>query len=273
MGRSATILSNVPVSALCAYLVAGGLAWFVYDHLASRKYSSLMTLSGVAHCLGLVMLTIQVVSTRSAAGISARALMLDAIATSFRLSSTLQLHGYLPNDPSGDYCYQCVDLFSMALLVFLLRTVLVTKRSTYQASEDDMSIAPLVFVCIVLGAIFHGDMDDSPLFDSLWLAGLFISVLAVLPQYWMITKSQGQVHVLTAHSIAAIATGRILSGLFMWYVRKYITCIPWVGEFEHTICAILLAHLAHLFLLSDFAVFYIRAVVSKGNSSMGTFTV
>jgi hypothetical protein len=280
MGESAKILSNLPISALCAYTVAIGLGWFVYEHLANRKYSSIMTLSGVAHCLGLAMLAIQVVSTRSAAGISARALMLDAMATSFRLSSTLQLHGYLPNDASGDYAYQCVDLVSMALLVFLLRTVLVTRRSTYQQCEDDMSIAPLVFTCVILGAIFHGDMDDSPLFDSLWLAGLFLSVVAVLPQYWMITKSHGQVHVLTAHSIAAVAVGRILSGMFMWYVRKYITCIPWFGTFEHTIYAILLAHLFHIMILSDFAFFYVRAVLSNnaegggaGSFMRGSFTV
>jgi len=271
MGESAKILSNVPISALCAYAAAIGLGWFVYEHLANRKYSSIMTLSGVAHCLGLVMLTIQVISTRSAAGISARALMLDALATSFRLSSTLQLHGYLPNDASGDYAYQCVDLLSMTQLVFLLRTVLVTRRSSYQQSEDDMSIGPLVFVSLVIGAICHGDMDDSPLFDTLWLAGLFLSVVAVLPQYWMITKSHGQVHVLTAHSIAAVAVGRILSGMFMWYVRKYITCIPWMGEFQHTIYAILLAHLLHVILLSDFMVFYLRAVVSKGAGSTGSF--
>jgi len=243
------------------------LAWFVYEHLADRKYSSIMTLSGVAHSLGLMMLAIQVVSTRSAAGISARALMLDGIATSFRLSSTLQLHGYLPNDASGDYAYQCIDLFSLALVVFLLHTVLSRHHCSYQQSEDDMCIAPLLIVCLVLGAILHGDMDDSPLFDTLWLAGLFLSVVAVLPQYWMITKSHGQVHVLTAHAIAAMATGRILSGMFMWYVRKYITCIPWVGEFEHTIYAILLAHLIHVILLSDFAVFYLQKVVLTNESS------
>merc|ERR1719326_1790458 len=114
-------------------------------------------------------------------------------------------------------------------------------------------------------ALLHGDMDDNPLFDSLWLAGLFVSVMAVLPQYWMISKSNGQVHALTAHYIAATATDRVLSGAFMWYVRKYITCIPWIGTFEHTICAILLAHSIHLVLLSDFSYYYITALLSRGS--------
>jgi len=272
VGQSAKVLTNVPITAICAYVIAIGVGWFVYEHLAERKYSSIMTLSGLAHSLGLVMLTIQVVSSRSAEGISARALMLDGIATGFRLSSTLQLHGYLPNDASGDYCYQCIDILSLSLIVFLLRTILVTRRSSYQESEDDMCIVPMVVVCLVLGAVLHGDMDDSPLFDTLWLAGLFLSVVAVLPQYWMITKAHGQVNVLTAHSIAAMASGRIFSGMFMWYVRKYITCIPWVGEFEHTIYAILLAHVCHMLLLSDFICFYVRAVLTNATNGPGGIT-
>merc|ERR1719199_2138483 len=225
-----------------------------------------MTMSGVAHCLGLVLLCIQMAVTRSAAGISARALVLDGLALSLRLSSTLFYQGYLPNDKSGDALFQCVDLCSLFLIVFLLRNVLFTQRSTYQQEDDDMSIGMLVVGCLCLGALLHGDMDDHPIFDSLWLASLFVSVVAVLPQYWMIAKSSGQVHVLTAHYIAATAVDRALSGLFMWYVRKYITCIPWLGQFQHTIYVILLAHVIHLVLLSDFAFFYVRAIAARASS-------
>jgi hypothetical protein len=264
---SAKALTNVPVTAICAYAAALALSWGVYDLVAERKWSSIMTMSGVAHCLGLVLLCIQMAVTRSAAGISARALVLDGVALSLRLSSTLFYQGYLPNDKSGDCVFQCIDLCSLVLVVFLLRSVLFTRRSTYQVEDDDMSIGALVVGCLCLGALLHGDMDDHPIFDSLWLASLFVSIVAVLPQYWMISKSSGQVHVLTAHYIAATAVDRALSGLFMWYVRKYITCIPWFGEFQHTIYTILLAHLIHLVLLSDFAFFYTRAVVARAGSS------
>lgn len=264
---SAKALTNVPVTAICAYAGALVLSWGVYDLVAERKWSSIMTMSGVAHCLGLVLLCIQVAMTRSAAGISARALVLDGLALSLRLSSTLFYQGYLPNDKSGDCAFQCIDLCSLLLVVCLLRSVLFTRRSTYQAEEDDMSIGAMVVGCLFLGALLHGDMDDHPIFDSLWLASLFVSIVAVLPQYWMISKSSGQVHVLTAHCIAATAVDRALSGLFMWYVRKYITCIPWYGDFQHTIYVILAAHLIHLLLLSDFAFFYVRAIAARGGSA------
>merc|ERR1719478_1682512 len=262
---SSKTFSSTSITTMCAYTGALMIAWCVYDFVAGRRWTSILTLSAVAHCFGLVLLCVQLLTTRSSAGISARALLLDGIAVSLRLSSTLLFHGYLPNDKSGDYVYQVVDICSLVLIVFLLRSVLVTFRATYDEREDDMCVAPLVVVSLLLGALLHGDMDDNPLFDSLWLAGLFVSVMAVLPQYWMISKSNGQVHALTAHYIAATEIDRVLSGAFMWYVRNYITCIPWVGTFEHTICAILMAHLMHLVFLSDFAYYYFRALIAQGS--------
>jgi len=57
----------------------------------------------------------------------------------------------------------------------------------------------------------------------------------------------------------------------------HITCIPWVGDFEHTIYAILLAHVIHLLLLSDYTYFYIKALVSQSGTArvlpMSSFSV
>lgn len=270
-------LSNETVTTMCAYTALLAVAWCIYDFVAGRKWTSILTLSAVAHCFGLVFLCVQLLMTRSARGISARALMLDGIAVSLRLSSTLLFHGYLPNDKSGDYVYQFIDVCSLGLIAFLLRSVLVTMRSSYDENDDNMCVAPLVVVSLLMGALLHGDMDDNPLFDSLWLAGLFVSIMATLPQYWMISKSRGQVRALTAHYIAAVAADRILSGCFMWYVRRYITCVPWVGTFEHTICAILFAHVVHIVLLSDFAYYYFTAMLSGGSKTsilpMGGFDI
>lgn len=265
---SATKSSKFPLSAFLAYAGALGFAWVVYDIVGEREWTSIMTLSGIAHCFGLVLLCVQVSSNQSAAGISLLALMLDGLAVIFRLSSTLFFFGYLPSDASGDHACQIADLCSLAVIAYLVRTVLVKHRNTYQQADDTMSVGPLVMVCLVLGALLHGDMDDNAIADTFWLAGLFVSVVAVLPVYWLILKSDGQAHVLTAHFIAASALDRVLSGMFMWHSRAWITCVPWVGTFEHTIVAILAAHLIHLVLLSDFAFFYVRALLGQHGSSV-----
>merc|ERR1719478_1924189 len=221
-------------------------------------------MSALAQCLGITFLVIQSFSSDSAAGISASSLLLDALAICLRLCSTLWLAGYLPSDRSGDYIYQGFDVCSLLLLIFLLHRVLVTQRATYQAEEDSLRVAPMVVCSLALAALLHGDMDDNAIFDTLWLAGLFTSVVAVLPQFWLITSSGGWAGAMTSHYIAAMALSRILSGYFMWMAREYITCEPYIRGVQHTIVAIFIAHIAHAVLLGDFAFHYGRSVLRQG---------
>merc|ERR1719331_2031576 len=100
---------------------------------------------------------------------------------------------------------------------------------------------------LVLAAMLHGNMNDRPLFDALWMAGLFISTVAVLPQLWLITRTGGCIEALTSHYIAAMAASRAMS-----------------GNFNHTGWAILAAHLLQMLLLGDFGYYYVKAVLLSG---------
>jgi hypothetical protein len=256
----------LPAPVVSAYIVSGLLAYTIYHGVAARSYSSILTMSAIVQCLGIVFLCMQVLSSKSAFGISASSLKLDALALALRLSSTSWLNGYLPVDKSGDYVIQAVDFTSMALLLFLMHQVLVVRRSTYQESDDSMSASPMVLVSLGLAALLHGSMDAYPLFDTFWMAGLFLSVVAVLPQLGLITQSGGRAAALTSHHIAALAVSRVLSGLFMWEARNDIKCKQLVQGFEHAIFAILLAHAVHLLLLADFGYYYMKALVNRGPS-------
>merc|ERR1719238_1019711 len=221
-------------------------------------------MSALAQCLGITFMVIQSFSSRSAAGISASSLLLDALAICLRLCSTLWLAGYLPSDRSGDFIYQSFDVCSLLLLIFLLHRVLVVQRDTYQNAEDTLRCAPMILASLSLAALLHGDMDDNPIFDTLWLAGLFTSVVAVLPQFWLIVSSGGWAGAMTSHYIAAMALSRILSGCFMWMGREYITCEPYIKGIQHTIIAIFIAHMVHAILLLDFSFHYARSVLQQG---------
>jgi len=249
---------------MVAYLISGVVAFMVYNYVAGRSYSSVLTMSAIVQCLGFAFLCMQVISSGSAAGVSASALKLDAIAVCLRLSSTTWLNGYLPVDKTGDHVYQILDICSLAMMLFLLYRVLVVNRSSYQISEDTYTATPTVFMSLVLAALLHGNMDAHPLFDTFWMAGLFTEVVAVLPQLWLITQSGGGVEPLTSHHIAALAVSRVLSGLFMWEARYDISCKPWIPGFQHAICVILLAHVMHLLLLADFAYYYVCALWARG---------
>jgi len=258
--------TGLPTPVVVAYTCFAAVALIVYHVVADGEFSSILTLSVMVQCLGITFLCMQVICTGSVSGISAGALMLDAFAFGFRLSSTTWLNGYLPVDESGDHVYQIVDMCSLAMVLWLLHRVLVTHRHTYQECEDSMPVAPLVMVCLALAAVCHGDMNDRPLFDMLWMAGLFTGVVAVMPQLALIMKTGGRAEALTSHYMAALALSRVLSGVFMWAARFDITCVEWISGFNHTIFAILGAHLIHLLLLSDFAFYYVRAIMRKGLS-------
>jgi len=253
--------SKQVLAAYGLFVMAAAAVWHL---VADGEFSSILTMSVMLQCLACVLLGLQMISSNGAAGISARALTLDVLALCCRLSSTLWLNGYLPVDASGDYIFQMLDLCSLGILIWLLYQVLVVKRSTYQAEEDSLPILPMILGTFVLAALLHGNMNSRPVFDTLWMAGLFTSVIAVLPQLWLITKSGGMVEALTSHHIAATAASRALSGIFMWHARHDITCGPWISDVNHASWAILAAHLIHLLLLGDFAYYYVRAIMAQG---------
>lgn len=243
------------------FIVSAGAIWHL---VADGAFSALLTLSVIVQCLAVSLLCLQVISTDSASGISAKSLSLEALAICFRLSSTLWLNGYLPVDATGDHIFQVIDICSLVMLVCLLYQVLVVKRHTYQAEEDSLPILPIVVGALVLAGLLHGNMNGRPLFDITWMAGLFMSAVAVLPQLWLITRTGGRVEALTSHHIAAMAVSITLSGTFMWHARNDLSCVPWISGFNHASWSILGAHLLHLVLLGDFAYYYVKGVIAHG---------
>jgi len=221
-------------------------------------------LSVMLQCLAVALLCMQVISSGSAAGISVKSLTMDAVALCCRLSSTLWLNGYLPVDKSGDYCFQAIDICTFIMILCLLRHVLVNRRHTYQAQEDSFPMSPLFIGSFILAGLLHGNMNNRPIFDALWMASLFLSTVSVVPQLWLVTCTGGKIEALTSHFIAAMAVSKCLAGIFMWHARNDITCKPWVTGCNHAIWAILGAHFLHMVLLGDFGYYYIKAVAKNG---------
>jgi len=213
-----------PTQVTIAYglFLVGGLA--IHHFVANGEFSSIATMSVMFQCLSFVLLALKSWSQGSVAGISARSLGLEVMAIGCRLSSTTLLDGYLPVDASGDFVFQVVDVCSLLLVLWLLYTTLVTKKSSYQEEHDSLPALPMAMGCFVLACILHADMNDRPLFDALWMTGLFAGVVSVLPQLWLLSRSGGVITACTSHYIAMMAVSRFLSGIFMWYSSADITC-------------------------------------------------
>jgi len=253
-----------PKPVVAAYTLFAGLAFAVYHFVADGEFSAIVTMAVMLQCLAMLLLCLQALASGSASGISAHSLGLEALALCCRLSSTTWLNGYLPMDASGDWVYQAFDACTLLLVLGLLYRVLTTHAVTYNPEADSLPCLPIIAASFLLAALLHADMNRRPFFDAMWMAGLFIGVLAVLPQLWLISRTGGRVQPLTSHFIALMALSRVLSGIFMWYARHDIACVEWIEGFNHSSPAILGAHFVHLVLLGDFAYYYVKGVAKSG---------
>lgn len=258
-------MKTLPTPLLVAYSMFLGGSFALYHIAASDNLSAVLTVAEMLQCLAVALLAAQVLVSGSVSGISARALGVHALGICSRLSSTLWLNGYLPVDESGDWFYQAVDICALVVELWLLHRCLVVNRSSYQEQEDSLTVTPLIIAAYVLASIFHADMNSRPLFDTMWMAGLFLGTVAVLPQLWLINQTGGKVESLMSHHIAANALATVMGGLFMFYAREDVTCDCWIVEnVNHAVLAILGAQLLHLLLLSDFAYLYLKAIATQG---------
>jgi len=245
-----------------AYAIFGGCALWVYHVIADGELSALLTISVVLQCLSFVLLALKVISSQSAAGISARTLALDALSLCCRLSSTLFFHGYLPSDASGDWIFQAADISSLGMVILLLHQVLKVNRHTYQFNFDTFGVRNLVFGAIALACVLHPDMNHRPLFDALWTTGLFIDSVSMFPQLWLISKNSGTIEAMTSHHIATMACSRLLAFVFWYLAREDVVTAPWVEGFNHGSWSILAAYGVQFLLLSDFVYYYLKACLS-----------
>jgi hypothetical protein len=260
--------SGVPNAGVTlVYVAFVTFAVLVYHLIAEGEFSSVLTLSAIFQCLSFTLLAIQTFASNSVRCISAKSLQLDAMAFACRLASTTWLNGYLPNDVTGDFLYQAFDAASLVMVLWLLSRVQSMQRDVDEAAEDSLSVVPFAVGALILAALLHGDLNDRPVFDTLWMCSLFIGTVAVVPQLWVMTRSRVKVPALTCHFVAVMAFSRLLSGAYMWHAHSEITCEPWIGDFNHAGYTILTAHLVHLVLLGDFAFFYGKNLATSGLSA------
>merc|ERR1719409_2146527 len=232
--------------------------------------SSFLTLSVGLQFFAFICLHVKV-GQGSAAGISMKSLILQVMVYACRLSSTTWLKGYIPIDSTGDYLYQLLDTLTLLVCVRLIYCCLGPLRHTYQDEYDTMDIKPILIGCLVAAVLVHPDLNDRPIFDSLWAASLYVDVAAMAPQLWMMTKVGG-CEALTSHYAAAIATSRVVNLIF-WY-HGYEELAPEDDSANYAGYAIILAHALQILLMADFVVLYLKSGCNRlcgGDTSQKVF--
>jgi hypothetical protein len=246
------------------YAVFLAVAFLLYHVIAEGEFSAVLTLSAIAQCLAFSLLTMQVLSNPNVGAISIKSLQLDTFAIACRLSGTVWLDGYVPADKTGDWLYQGFDVLSLGMACWLLYRLHNAKHRTQEQQEDALPAAPFALGSLALAGLLHGNLDEMPLFDTLWMCSVFVSAVAVVPQLWMMTHRRGSIPALTSHFVAVTALGRILSGSYMWHAYPEIECEPLIGNFQHAGYAVIVAHAVHLLLLGEFFYLYSKNVANSG---------
>merc|ERR1719389_1245853 len=232
------------------------MAILVYQNYTDLGLSTLLTLTVGIQCFGYLCLRVKISQQRSVAGISGRSLILQALSYILRLSSTTWLKGYIPVDETGDWLYQLLDVFALLMVLQILYCVFKSHRHTYQEECDAFSVQGITISCFILAVIVHPDLNDRPLFDTLWATSLYIDVVAMAPQLWMMSKSGGAESV-TSHYVFAIALSRAVNLVFWYY--GYAELAPEDGGANIAGYAILAAHVLQILLMADFVVLYIKS--------------
>lgn len=257
-------------SVVYVYLGFACAAALTYQSHYDLGLSTFITLSVALQLFAYSLLTLKVVQQHSVKGISGKALQCHAVVYTFRLCSTTWLKGYIPSDTTGDYLYQLTDILSLTTVLYLVYLVFKKHKQTYQEEHDSFEIGYLLSSCFLLAVLLHPDLNDRPLFDTLWTFALYVDVVAMMPQLWMMSKVGGELDALNGHYIAAIAASRAVS-LSFWYYG-YSELAPEDGSFNVSGWAILGAHVVQMLLLLDFIILYLKACVFGCISAVTTGT-
>eukprot|EP00746_Dinoflagellata_sp_MGD_P120284 gnl/MRDRNA2_/MRDRNA2_55879_c0_seq1.p1 gnl/MRDRNA2_/MRDRNA2_55879_c0~~gnl/MRDRNA2_/MRDRNA2_55879_c0_seq1.p1 ORF type:complete len:223 (-),score=24.91 gnl/MRDRNA2_/MRDRNA2_55879_c0_seq1:58-726(-) len=202
-------------STVTLYLGAFALGALVWQSFHDLGLSTFITLGVAIQCFAYSCLRLQIHQKKSVAGISAQTLILQALSFALRLCSTTWLKGYIPVDGTGDGLYQLLDVSALLLVLNILYCILKSHRSTYQEDQDSgFKVEVIALSCFLFAVFVHPDLNNRPVFDTIWATALYIDVVAMVPQLSMMSKIRGEIEALTSHFVGATALSRATTLIF-----------------------------------------------------------
>jgi len=260
------VKSRLHATSLMAYTVFFMSCVVVMHKFTDGDFSIVLTMSSKVQCLGFLLLALKVHYQQSVAGLSLKTLEMYVLFFITRLSSTLVKNGYLPIDRSGDFVYQLGDIGSLMIVLGLIYAMRKTHQDSYQEEFDDLAIHKAIPACVLLALFCHGDLNNSPFFDTVWTVSLFLDTISLLPQLWMLTKLGGKVEALTSHFVAALIVSRLLS--FAFWLYGYKELVPLKGGVNIAGYTILISHTVQILLCADFMYYYAKGMSAKNRAMM-----
>lgn len=252
---------------LVTYIAFVSMVTSCWHKFSDKDFSFLLTMSGCVQTLAFFLLLHKIRVQKSVAGISSKTLQVYIFVLVFRLSSTLIKNGYLPVDRTGDWIYQASDISSLLLVFQLLFFIHKKYRNTYQDELDTMPIYKILPAFALLGCSFHGNLNHSPFFDSVWTISMWFDTIAMLPQLWMLVAKGGEVEALTSNYVALIFMSRVMA--FWFWFTGMPELAPKDGGINLVGYMIVGAHATQALLSADFMYHYFMWQCSNSSCAAG----
>jgi len=206
-----------PRSALAGYgfLVAGfaGLC-----ALYGAKSSMSLTMASWILAFGLSCLAIRVHKQKSVRGLSGQSI--ESLCWFFlvRLIPITIRQGYVPVDESGDYIYQLGDACCLVLALHLLYCLRKTYKDTFEHEKGAVGLPKnRLLLAFAAASVNHADLNNSWLYDVLWMASTYAEAFVLQPQVEMVKAGPAAgADALSSHYVLAVLVSRCLVFSFWW---------------------------------------------------------
>lgn len=233
-----------------------GIALYQYlggDILHKNFRTYLRFASGLTEPLGLLVLRRKIEVQNSVGGISGMTMQMYAAVYLVRC------YVNLPDftlDQINWWAEQFLGYVSLILVFDILHSVFRTHRSSYQRSLDVVQakylISGALFFALTLRPHLHFWTSSQGFW---WCFCLYLDVMALLPQVYMMAHGGGVVKAPIAHFVAAVFCSRFEDA---WDLRfapihpdEYISFSVVIG-----------LHMLHLLMIADFMYYYVKAQFS-----------
>jgi ER lumen protein retaining receptor len=199
-------LSKIPELKYWLFVTCAIIGVFLL--FSSGDFSFLLTLSSILQSLSLLGIVVQ--ARESTQDLSVNTFVIYSAIYLSRLFSILFYESYLPNDSTGDWLYQVVEIMSLVQSVWIsykLRSI-----------KEDTTILYAIPVFMILSLAIHPNLNRNFFTDSMWMLSMVLDSIAVIPLLWKV-KASRDLERFSSHFIAAHTVSKILS--FLFWIQTY----------------------------------------------------
>ena len=128
------------------------------------------------------------------------------IVYAMRLYANLRFEDYLPVDSVGDWAYQCVDMCSLGMVIYIMHFVWQRRQLNIygeESSKERFPVFSIAVLCLVTAFFVRPGRIQDTIGDMSWVAAHYLEAFVMVPQLMLVTRN-AEVEAFTAHSIACV---------------------------------------------------------------------